>query len=333
MTNITSIAKALNISPSTVSRALKKPEMVSLKTRNLILHEAKAQGYLTEDKGSVETFKGRDNLIGILVADLNNSFSDQIVSAVQDVAYAHDFVPLIGCTYERPAQESKIIRQWQDLGLKGIVAMPTHNFSHLESLFSDLKVVLVDRDLENFQADKVLDDNFLGMKLALDHLHELGHEKIAVLYGSTNVYTFKARSEAAASIKSDCELIEINAVSYEELYMGAFEQLNILFMRDKARRPTAILASNNAIAAGCLYAASLKGITMSQDLSLIAFGDSHWMRFYPTPVSAVRQPVTQMGTKAAYMLLERIKGNTQEFKTEVLEPMLMPRSSTGQNVA
>ena len=120
MTNITSIAKALNISPSTVSRALKKPEMVSLKTRNLILHEAKAQGYLTEDKGSVETFKGRDNLIGILVADLNNSFSDQIVSAVQDVAYAHDFVPLIGCTYERPAQESKIIRQWQDLGLKGI---------------------------------------------------------------------------------------------------------------------------------------------------------------------------------------------------------------------
>lgn len=330
MTNISSIARALKISPSTVSRAIRRPDMVSLKTRTAVLNEARAQGYFEESAiPGAESAASRDNLIGIMVADLNNSFSDQIVSAVQDVAYAHDFVPLIGCHYENPSQESKIIKHWLELGLRGIVIMPTSNFAHLGELLSTLKVVLVDRDIESLECDKVLDDNYLGIKLAAEHLLSLGHQQIAFLTGPTTVDTFKKRAAAASELLPGAELLEINAVSYEELYMGAFEQVNILTMRERSRRPTAILAANNALAAGCLYACSLRGMRIPEDISVAAFGDSHWMRFYPIPVTAIRQPVQQMGSTAAYLLIDRIKGADRAFEQHILSPMLMPRSSTG----
>ncbi len=330
MSSIVSIAEALGISASTVSRALKRPDKVAAKTRNLILDEAKKQGYLSD--GAVvprHERVSRSRLIGILVADLSNSFSNAIVSAVQDVAYAHEYSTVVGCTYEHSSLETKILKQWQELCLSGLIIMPTQNFANNKELLGQVPFVTVDRDVKGVQCDKFLDDNQYGMESAIDHLMKLGHEKIAVFSGSRAVYTFLERSRAALDYCPQCELIDINALSYEELYMGAFEQLNILFMRDEKYRPTAVIAENNALAAGCLYAANLRGIRMPSQLSLAAFGDSHWMRFYPVPVTAMRQNVEQMGANAAYRLLQRIKGDASPFVTELLKPMLMVRNSTG----
>ena len=109
MASITTIADELGISPSTVSRALQRPQMVSVKTRHAVLQTAKKQGYLdklNKDKGR----PALEPLIGVLVADLSNSFSDLIVKSVQDQAYLRNYSVVVGCTYEQPAFEKQILK-------------------------------------------------------------------------------------------------------------------------------------------------------------------------------------------------------------------------------
>lgn len=327
MASITTIADELGISPSTVSRALQRPQMVSAKTRHAVLQAAKKQGYLdklNKDKGNSPV----EPLIGVLVADLSNSFSGLIVKSIQDQAYLRNYSVVVGCTYEQPALEKQILKQWEALDLKGIVAMPSQGFCEAYgSLNSDIPLVLVDRTMAQLNCDSVIVDDCEGMEQIIEHLLSLSHENIVLLSGNRSVYTFKERAQAALAY-ANVKVIDINAVKYEELYMGAFEQTSILMLRPKSLRPTALIGANNAITAGILYALNLKGIKVADDISVVSYGDSEWCRFYPTPVTSIRQPIEEMATTAANLLFDRINGNLDEFKQVKLAPMLLARAST-----
>ena len=339
MAGIVSIAQALNISPSTVSRALSRPDMVSAQTRELILREAQKQGYLHK----VMTNPVRQIVppsIGILVADLNNSFSSLILNAALDVFTGSEYYPVVNSSCEDPQREARILKQWERLHLAGVIVMPTSGFykSYTANL-AEVPVVLVDRDVPEINCSKVLVDNDAGAKLCVEHLLQQGHSKILFVSGSHNVYTFKKRSEAAQRAYAQVEIAELKAVSYEELYMGAFELMNMILLRPKDKRPTAIVASNNALAAGILYAVNLKQLQMPDDIALISFGDCEWTRFYPTSISALRMPADDLGRMAAEIMLQQLQSSRMEDSSgqphkpvqndcHLLSPMLMPRAST-----
>lgn len=328
MTGIVSIARALNISPSTVSRALTRPSMVSRATRDRVMDEAARQGYLQKNR-FLQHVSNSPNMVGVMVADLNNTFSARILDSVISVLYSHDLIPVVGSSNEKPLTESRLLKQWQDLNLKGLIAMPTSEFKNAYSYIGDVPVVLVDRDIPEMNCPKVLVENEAGARSCVEHLLSLGHERIVFVSGSFNVYTFKARSEAAKKAYAQIEQAELKAVSYEELYMGAFELLNMLMMRPPAQRPTAIIAGNNALAAGLLYAINLKHLRVPDDVAIISFGDSEWSRFYPTSVSALRMRADDLGAMAANSLLDLMSGHMKpDSMIKYLTPMLMPRAST-----
>ena len=326
--NITLIANELKIAPSTVSRALKKPEMVSPETRQKVLKAAEKLGYLQKlrDNATVGT---SHNLVGVIVADLTNFFSNQIVKAVNDLLLENKISTIVGCTYENSALESNLLKQWAGLNLKGLIVMPTNKFSKSMSVLGDkMPVVLVDREDHSIKCDTVIEDNCQGSFQALEYLRELGHKKIAFISGNHNVYTFAERCRGAEQSPLEVETIELKAQGYEELYIEAFEQTNIMLMRSVSSRPTAIVGANNAITAGVLYALSLKGLKIPQDMSVISYGDNDWCRFYPTPITSVCQPVEEMGRTAAQLLLDRIQEPTRDFSKVCLKSMLLNRAST-----
>ncbi len=326
MSGIVSIAKALNISPSTVSRALSRPGMVAPKTRELILQEAKKQGYLPS--GVTQVLGTLEPCVGVLVADLNNNFSARMLSAILEVFAAANVTAVVASTNEDPLKEGHQLRQWQQLGLKGLIAMPTSGFAKAFSVMADLPLVLVDRDVPDIKASRILVDNEAGTKLCIEHLLQQGFTKILLVSGSHQVYTFKKRAEAAVQCYPEVETVELKAVSYEELYMGAFELLNVLWLRPREKRPTAIVACNNALAAGLLYAVNLKQLKMPQDVALLSFGDSEWARFYPTSISALRMPAEDLGRMAAEEMLQYISQENYIPTRRLLLPMLMPRASS-----
>lgn len=334
MANITDIAKELYIAPSTVSRALKKPDLVSLDTRHKVLQMAEKLGYLQKLRDDA-TAATATNLIGVIVADLTNSFSNQIVKAVHDSLENSGYSAIVGCNYEQSSIENRLLKQWASLNLKGLIIMPTAKFSKtINSVDAKYPIVLVDRNSEDLSFDSVIEDNRYGASQAIEHLCELGHERIVFITGARRVYTFNERCLGVESTNSkntaNVQIEEVDAESYDELFIGAFEKTNILMMKNKALAPTAIVGANNAITAGILYALNLKDFKIPNDVSVVSYGDSDWCRFYPTPITSMCQPVDEMGREAASILLERIKGKKGDPEKICLKSMLLRRASSSE---
>ncbi|MGN1281873.1 MAG: LacI family DNA-binding transcriptional regulator [Succinivibrio sp.] len=332
MANITQIAATLGIAPSTVSRALKKPSLVSLETRRAVLQEAERTGYIRKLQTDANAASS-SNIIGVIVADLTNSFSNQIVKSVHDTLDGRGYSAIIGCSYESSGSENRLLKQWASMNLKGLIVMPSDKLSKTNSLYEgiDLPVVFVDRESRSSAHDSVIEDNRFGISLATEHLTQLGHQRICLISGNRKIYTFDERCQGACESYASIEISQLKAESYEELFVEAFEQTNILMLRPKGTRPTAIIGANNAITSGILYALSLKNFSIPKDVSVLSYGDSNFCRYYPTPVTSICQPIEEMGRVSAQLLLERIDSPGQfDAKRICLKSMLMRRASTAQ---
>lgn len=124
MSNILHIAEKLGIAPSTVSRALKKPEMVSLDTRRKVLQVAQELGYLQKLRDNAAVVSGGGNrLIGVIAADLTNAFSNQIVKSVHNYLNEHNYSVVLGSSYENSSAELKLLKQWASLQLSGLIVV------------------------------------------------------------------------------------------------------------------------------------------------------------------------------------------------------------------
>lgn len=326
---ITDIAKALDISPSTVSRALKNPKLISIKTRDLVLKKAQELGYISKLRQSAFASEN-SKIIGIIVADISNAFNNKLVKSLMDVFSANDYSVILGTSYEDPLIENKILRQWLDFGLCGLVVMPTEKFIHSYSQTNlNIPVIQIDRCFDTENLDSVTEDNVYGASLAVEYLLSLNHKRIAFISGDNSVFTFSQRCKGALqSGKDNVEIISLTSKAYEDLYIGAFEKTNFLMMRGRARRPTAIIGANNAITSGIVYALNLKGIKIPDEVSVISYGDSRWCRFFNPPITAVVQPVEQIGTIAANNLIKRITLEDSKVEQVCLQSMLLTRAST-----
>ena len=330
-TTICKIAEQLNIAPSTVSRALKKPQLVSLETRDKVLQAAMKLGYLKQlrDNCAIANIPEKNSLIGVIVADLSTTFANKIVKAIYDFLDENNYSAIVGSHYENSSIETKLLKQWSALNLSGLIVVPTQKFSQtLNNCYKSTPIVCVDRALEDINCDCVTEDNQYGMEQAVEYLHKLGHQKIAVISGSSSVFTFKQRVEGALKADKNIEVIEIKGQTYDELYMGSFEACNNLCIRKNFTRPTAIIGANNAITSGILYAQNLQKISLGSGMSVISYGDNHWCRFFPTPISVIVQPIEEIGRNACQILLDKIEGKTSKVVRQALKPMFLPRAST-----
>ncbi len=332
--NITVIADNLGISISTVSRALKDPEKVSLNTRQKVIAEAERLGYLKKISGIIKSPE-KLKTVGIIVADLDNSFSNSIVKAAVNTLSERNYTALIATSYERADLERRILKQYLSLGLSGLIIMPSAGFmQNIENYSSDMPLVLIDRKNEKNSMSSIIENNIHGIEQALLHLSSLGHKNILMITGERKIYTFNERCKGVEQfLKSrsrGCEvsISEIFATGYEELFLGAFEETNLMLLRERKNRPTALIGANNAITAGILYALNLKGVKVPEEMSVISYGDSDWCRFYPTPITALRQPVDEMGNRAATMIIDGIEHKGISHEVVCLESMLLKRAST-----
>lgn len=323
MANISQIAQMLNLSPSTVSRAIKKPHLVSPKTRKKVLALADETGYL-EDHDLQEKRK----YIGILVPTISNSYFSSLINIIQKYAYANDLIPIIAATDEQIAIEKNILQQWATLNISGILAIPTHrNYNDLLPLLNNKPLILIDRDLENSPFDCVCTNNVVGLDLAYKHLKENGHNKIAFITGSHYVNPFLDQLKIIEKYGNSFQTIEINAISCEELYLGAFEAFNQILAIDKSKRPTAIIAASDSITSGLLYAINQKNLKIYDDISLVSYGDIDWMSFYTPSITTIRKSKRQIGQKAISLLIDKINGDIEGPKHFYINPNLKIRNS------
>ncbi len=319
MARITQIAQELGISASTVSRALSRPEMVSRATRDRVLQKARELGL--EVQCSHNDMQEGRNIIGVIVADLTNNFSAGILKAITNLAEQDGVQVMLGVTNENAATERKIISEFNNYNLRGLIAMPVGGKSI--PLIECKNVVAVDRPFIGRETRLVVIDNRNAVQIAYEHLRSKGHKRIVYISGRSSLFTFRERLETAKSCE-DVECIELDALEYNDLYTKAFELTNILLARSTASRPTAILTANNAITSGVAYSLTLRNVPMPDQMALVSIGDPEWCRFFPTPITTVKLPEDEMGANAYDML----KHSEQQDRVRTIPPMLLPRSSS-----
>lgn len=322
------IAVKAGVSVNTVSRALRNKPDVSEKTRTTIFRLAEELGYVLAPQSS-----SSDKIltIGVLIQDILNPFYAKIVQGIEHVLWQERAKFLFGCSYRQESKERDIFaffcQQQVDGLMVGSVVNPEHIAKQLKTI--DIPVVAFSQHFQEFDLDYVINDNYTGAMVAMDHLIKLGHRHIAHIAGLDSQVSSRERvrgyKEALnnAGIPIDHRLLRTSDNTIES---GYYLTKDLLQASDKL---TAIFAYNDLVALGAFRAIREANLQVPSDISLIGYDDITIAEFFEVPLTTVKQPMQEIGRKAAELLFEKIRtGSEHQIQHIVLKPRLTVRSST-----
>jgi DNA-binding LacI/PurR family transcriptional regulator len=323
------VAQRAQVSISTASRALSRPELVAAETVGRVLKAARELGY--QPNQVARSLRTRVNqTIGLLVSDILNPFHATLAKGLQDAAFDHGYHLLLCNTDEDPTKEAAYLRLFQSNQLRGFVIVPTERSRRLLQEFSDIPVVEADRTsgLPNLHA--VLADNLSGTRQAVEHLIQLGHRKIAIIAGKPDVTTGVERLEGylqtmrAFGLEVNPRWIVHGNHREEGGYRAARELLNL----PPNDHPTAWFVINNEMTAGAVRAIREAGLHIPKDLSIVGFDDSRWAQLMDPPLTVVDQPAYDLGYTSGEILFKLFERASPPPKVVRLHTQLVVRSST-----
>lgn len=332
MATIEDVAKEAGVSPSTVSRALSRPDMVSQDTRDRILAIAHQLGYQAIQQAR-QVKQQAATPIALLVTDLENPFYATLAKGVQAVADQHGCNVLLYDTEEDELKEERFLKLALQQKIQGLLIVPTRGtLGHLKEL-GEVPVVELDCASGFSGVGQVLAENVRGTVLAIDHLISLGHRRIAFVGGPPDMSSTAERLEgyqqalALAGLPRDPRWV---AYGYG-LESGANEVTRKLMNLPKDARPTAIFVGNADMMIGTLTALQDLKLSVPGDVSLVGFDDPPWAKVMNPPLTVVAQSPYEMGRVACGILMQNLQ---REF---VLPPLnirlptqLVVRGSTGR---
>lgn len=320
------IARALNVSKMTVSRAINNHPEISSETRARILATAQKMKYRPNQFARALMTK-QSYLIGIVVPDLMHSYFAEICRGVEAHARPVGYQNLICSTDEEPRKEMDEIEALLSRtdGLIVASALSASEAKFYKRLISDgAKIVLIDRVLDGLRCSAVTTDDVQVGILATRHLIELGHRKIGHLRGpdvSTAVKRLQGYREAMtkARLKAlvrECGFTESDGYLAMQKWIAA------------GNLPSAIFAGNDPAAIGAMAAASGAGLKVPDDVAFVGAGSIHYGDMLGVPLTTVSWSKAEMGQAAATLLLELIAGKKKN-RIITVPPELLIRQSSG----
>jgi LacI family transcriptional regulator len=322
------LAKELNLSIATISRALSRPEDVAPPTRQRVLAAVHRHGYTPNGtRRSLRTQQTRT--IGIIISDIRNFFCAAVVKAIEDEARANGYTVLICNADEDGAKEETALQLLLDRKVSGVINCSTGANLELLRAFQKSGAVLVDLDRESglTNVDTVVVDNRRGAQLATEHLVQLGHHQIATIAGPQHLSNARGRLAGFEDALRDHQI----RAKKEYLQFGNFLQESGYQCAKKLfslrQPPTALFVANMEMAAGVITFIREKGVTIPEQISIVSFDDSFWARYMDPPLTVISQPMERMGKSTMELLLARLRGG-KPAQTLVFTPELVVRHST-----
>jgi LacI family transcriptional regulator len=331
---IKDIAKVLNISPSTVSRALSGKPGASEELRKKVLETAEEMGYM-KNLSAQSLKNSKSKIIGIIAFDIRNPFFLDFLKGVEDVLFPREYKILLSSVDESADKEKTYLNWMVSQGVDGILSSPItekNGKSNLKLYNNFYKmgvpIVFYDRMFYNQeQFDYVIVDNQDAIIQALMHLKENGHENIGIFLSKKGIFTIEERLKG---FLKGCELLNIQTRKEwicEDIYPHekAFDILKML--KDKNNLPSAIIATNNNITKNIVSSSRKLNVKIPDKLSLIGFDDTPENELIDPPLTTIKQPILEIGKIAATALLSRIEDRFAKPMKVVLKAELIKRGS------
>lgn len=336
------IAGRLGVSKTTVHYALSGKGRVSIPLRKEILKVADEMGYRPNLLArSLRTKK--THTLGVILSSLSSSFHAHLLESIDHAAQEKGYNILLACSYRDAAKESELLEMMLSKGVDGVIAAPTNN-DHFRLLYDELlnrgvPLVFVDRDIPKSRIDCVSVDNFVGGRLAGEHLIEIGCRHVAfvnVSYRKQQTSTIKERLNGLNSALQSAGLNPAKTLGLNLVQQCTGEAAGYRIVSEALETKNApidgLFAANDNLAHGAIRAVRDAGLRIPEDVAIIGFDDQDASAYVDPPLSTIRQPVSSLGKSAIEMLLKHLESDskvTRKSRNRLrIEPTLVRRAST-----
>lgn len=323
------IAQQLDLSVSTIGRALSGDPQISEKTRERVRAAASELGYVAHSAARAMR-SGRSTLIGLIIPDIQNEFYGTLAKALAELCSGAGLQLVLAITEDDPLSEERQVRALLEARVSGLVitASPRPSRDTLALLARGPCVQLI-RRVSQLRAPWFGIDEAAALRDGTAHLIGLGHRRIGYLGVSTSLSTGRSRLAGyrrafeEAGLECPEDLIRLGQPRAK---FGA-SALNSLW--DAAERPTAIVAAGARLTVGMLEAATARGVGIPEPLSVVGYGDAPWWNPRLTTISL---PVRDMALSCGEFLLRRIRESSEAgplgAHSVTFESQLTPGAST-----
>jgi LacI family transcriptional regulator len=329
---IRDVARVAKVHPGTVSRALNADTraLVNEETAERVLRAAEELGYRPNPIArGLKT--NRSYTIGVLIPDITNPLFPPILRGIEDRLGEAGYTSLIVNTDNDPDRERSHIEAMRARQVDGFISATARLDRELlaEAAAAGKPLVLVNRSLEDGSAPAVTVDDAFGIRLAVEHIAELGHRRIGHVSGPQNLSTGHRRYLGFVEAMTDAGLdVQSEQVRFSKWFTEDEGARVCAELLDAAADLTAIVAANDLLALGCYDTLEERGLRCPEDISIVGFNDMPFVDRLRPPLTTVRVPQREIGTVAADLMLQRLTDDGDAASQILLEPTLVVRGST-----
>lgn len=328
--SIYDIAKALNVSASTVSRALQDHPRISIDVRKKVQKKALELNY-KPNRMAVNLKLGKSNTIGVVVPNINRNFFSSVIDGIEEEAYKAGYDVLICQSLESYEKEKKVINSLAQGKVDGVIASlasGTHEYTHYNKLESyGIPLVLFDRASDQVDAaGTVTVDDYRGGYMVVEHLVRQGRKRIFHFAGFQHVAVWYNRCRGYQdAMNANNITIGEDWISYGDITQenGQLLAQRIMAMEN---RPDAVFCTSDFVALGLMLELKKFGIRIPEDIAICGFANEPIDALVAPSLSSVDQSSKRIGQLSARMLFDQLDGETPA--NIVIEPELVIRDST-----
>jgi LacI family transcriptional regulator len=328
---IKDIARELNISPSTVSRALKNHPDISQATKDSVNKYAKDFNYKPNSL-ALSLRMSRNNTIGIIVPEIIHYFFSSILSGIEQVANQEGFNVIISQSnedYETEVRNTQALIATRVSGVLASLSKHTTNYDHFQDIIdSEIPLVFFDRICIGINTDRVVVDDYSGAFAAVEYLIQTGCKRIAFYSSPLHLEISKNRKNGYLDALRKYAL----PVDESLIYVCDTREEAIIItpeILDQPNRPDGFFAINDHCAAGIMYAVKSAKLRIPEDVAIFGFSDGELAKACDPMLSTVEQHGYEMGKNAAALLLDKINGKTHgQYTNKIVRTNLIIRGTT-----
>ena len=329
---IKDIARELEISPSTVSKALRGNPEISAATRRAVTDLVEKWNY-RPDPIALSLKSGKSKTIGVIVPQIVHYFFSTVISGIEDLAYDSGYHVMFCQSNELYEREVKAVETLLSSRVDGILvsmSKTTLHFDHFKKIrASSIPLVFFDRICDEIDSDRVIVDDEAGAFEAVRHMIKSGCRKIIHLSGPQNLQIgrdrkegyIRALKEAGVEVRDDYIIRCDTAEDARIVVPGLFSGVEV---------PDGIFAVNDLTAAEAMRIIKGTGYSIPGDVSIVGFTSGMISDLTDPPLSSVEQHGYEIGREAVRLLIERLKNKSDApYQSTIIKTALVVKGSSG----
>lgn len=327
------IAEELNLSISTVSRAINNTGRISDETRSRVQDAIKKYNYYP-NKIAQSLRQRKTNIVGLIVPDIGDYFSDVIEGAETELS-ANGYSMLLADSHEDSIKEKQYINLMYQMHVDGLLlATVSDNFDFVEKYAENhIPIVFFDNEPDDLKCCKVVLNNIKATEIAVNHLVMLGHKHIALICGNTSESTARFRRDGFIQAMKKHNLDVDQLLIKEGLYYmdAGYASMEELILNRTNHPFTAVIASTYRLSCSALRAIKKYHLSYPKDLSFVGFDMQDRDELYSPSITSILQPGNKIGKILVQKFMHNIEssdGNSDEHLITFVNPMIKIGQST-----